>query len=193
MIDKRGLSDILSFVTPDAEAISDTLFREYGSAERILSEDCESIERVTGKSDVAVFLKLATSLAKRRITDAFKFGVAHTNEEIEDYLFALFLCESEEKIYALTLDAAGRVTKCALVGSGDAGYATLLPRKIISLCERDGASTVILAHNHPGGVAAPSEEDVRATKHTRELLESVNVNLYLHYIYAGHNKCTVPV
>lgn len=192
MIDKTGLSHILSFVTEDSENISERLFERYGSSERIFSADAESLCKAAKNPDTAVFLKLATALAKRRITDSFKFGLTHTVEEIEEYLFAKFFGEFEEKIYALTLDTEGRVTKCALLGTGDIGYVILPSRKIVALCEREGAKGVILAHNHPGGTSEPSEDDILSTRRIYELLESIGVKLCLHYVYSGRDKCTVP-
>ena len=70
MIDKSSLSHILSFVTKDSENISERLFERYTSAEEMFSEDTETLCEVMGSPDAAVFLKLALSLAKRRIRDS---------------------------------------------------------------------------------------------------------------------------
>ena len=184
---------MLSCVTDDGEKISERLFEKYGDFERIFSEDADSLISVSKNPDTAVFIKLALALAKRKITDSFKFNVPHTTQEIEEYLFALFFCENEEKIYAITIDDKGRVTKCKLLGVGDVGQAQLITRKLVSLCESEEAKGVILAHNHPAASPEPSEEDVIATKRIKELLDGINVKLCLHYIYSGHKKSTVMI
>jgi DNA repair protein RadC len=193
MITRQNLENVLSFVTKDGEAISKRLFDKYGSTERIFAMDAEELINGGENPDTVVFLKLALSLSKRRITDSFKFKVPHTTEEIEDYLFALFFGEQEEKIYAITIDENGRLTRCQLLGEGDVGQAQLLTRKLVTLCEREGARGIILAHNHPSALAIPSEDDIIATRQLRDLLDSINVKLCLHYIYSGHSKAIVPM
>ena len=193
MITKEKFKDALSFVSNDADIISERLFDKYGSVERVLAAEAEELIRNGESSDTAVFLKLALALSKRKITDSFKFKSVHTTVEIEDYLFALFFGEQEEKIYAITIDAAGRLTKCQLLAEGDVGQVQLLTRKLVTLCEREGARGIILAHNHPSALAIPSEDDIIATRQLRDLLDSINVKLCLHYIYSGHSKAIVPM
>ena len=57
-------------------------------------------------------------------------------------------------------------------------------RSLIEQTVRTNASSVIIAHNHPGGVALPSPEDIETTKRIIEAMRMINVHVVDHIIVA---------
>ena len=169
---------------PDSEKIVQTLLARFSTIERIFSAPSDELIFVVPEN-VAAYLKLLPAIIKRQTTDKFKFPKKYTEPEIRDYLSALFLFEGEESAYALFFDAQGRLTSCERLSQGSLNYAAVSARKLTELAVRKGASSVILAHNHPFGVAAFSEEDVQGTELLSAALKEINVRLISHAVFAG--------
>lgn len=90
----------------------------------------------------------------------------------------------EEQVYLLCLDAKCKALDCILVQSGDVNSAGISVRKVVKAALDANATSVVLAHNHPSGVALPSEEDKRVTQVIRDALDAVDVLLADHIIVA---------
>jgi DNA repair protein RadC len=63
-------------------------------------------------------------------------------------------------------------------------------RRITERAYRKGAAAAILAHNHPGGMASPSYEDLRVTRRLGEAMRLLEIPLLEHYIIAGSYYCS---
>ena len=100
------------------------------------------------------------------------------------YFLDLFLGEREEKLYEACLDAKGRLLACHLVAEGDTESVQLNMRKIVENALKCGASSVLLSHNHPSGVALPSPADNATTLSVFDALRTVGVELADHIIVA---------
>ena len=87
-------------------------------------------------------------------------------------------------VYQLCLDRKGKLLTCKRLGEGGIASAELDIRKAVENAILSSASTVILAHNHPSGVALPSQEDYAATDRIRAALATVNICLRDHIIVA---------
>ena len=105
-------------------------------------------------------------------------------EQAGAYFLDLFFGEREEKLYEACLDAKGRLLACHLVAEGDTDSVQLNMRKIVENALKCGASSVLLAHNHPSGVALPSRVDNATTLSIFDALRTVGVELADHIIVA---------
>ncbi len=76
-----------------------------------------------------------------------------------EYLVPLMAGRPEEVFYVLCLDSQCRVRYPALIGEGTVKEAHVRPRHVVEEALRHRAASVILAHNHPGGTAKPSNAD----------------------------------
>ncbi len=183
----KALLDILGYAVKEPEAVAERLCQRYGNFASLAVAEYEDLAAISGVGERgATLIRVALALAARRKTDKFKFGICHTDGEIEEYLKALFYTLPNENIYALLLDVAGRVTFCGHLGEGTVNALTVLPRKILELAVRYGASEVIIAHNHPDGYATPSGEDIETTVRVKSLLESSGRRLIAHYVVASN-------
>ena len=82
------------------------------------------------------------------------------------------------------LNSSNRLLYAENLSEGTVSEAVAFPRKIVEGALKYRATAVIIAHNHPGGLPEPSENDHVMTRKIREALQTVNINLQEHVIIA---------
>ena len=107
-----------------------------------------------------------------------------TTEACGEYLLPYFLGRCNETVFLLCLDAKGKVISCRMVGEGGINSAGVPIRRIVELSLAAKATSVVLAHNHPSGIALPSQEDVSTTQRVSTALDAVDVVLADHLVIA---------
>jgi DNA repair protein RadC len=180
------LEELLAPISKDPRKTAERLADKFFTVLEIAEAEPHTIsEAIGGDLQTSVYIKLAVALASRRICDSFKLGKKHTESEICDYLKALFFGLSVETAYMLSIDASGKLAASDKVGEGTVNFSNVLPRKLIEIAKRRKAKSVIIAHNHPGGYAHPSEDDLTATKLLTELFIASGIELDASYVVAG--------
>ena len=89
-----------------------------------------------------------------------------------------------ETVFLLCLDAKCKVLCCREIGQGSVNSAGISVRKIVEVALGANATTVVLAHNHPSGLALPSAEDIQTTRRVAAALKAVEVHLADHIVVA---------
>ena len=82
------------------------------------------------------------------------------------------------------LDGKGKLLTCRCIGKGTVSASPVHVRQVVENALYAGASTIILAHNHPSGVALPSDADVLVTRRIQEALAPLGIRLADHIIVA---------
>ena len=98
-----------------------------------------------------------------------------------------FAGENREAVYLLCLDRKGKLLGCKHLADGDVSSAALNIRKVVETALLTSASAVILAHNHPSGLALPSADDKITTLQVRDALATIGVPLADHIIVADND------
>ncbi|WP_292919938.1 JAB domain-containing protein, partial [Oscillibacter sp. CAG:155] len=149
----------------------------------------EDLQKVDGIGEsAAILLKLTPQLYhKARMEETARETVLNSSERAGAYLLERFSGESREVIYELCLDRKGKLLACKRLGEGGVSYADLDIRKLVENALLTSASAVILAHNHPSGVALPSPEDYATTDRAKQALATVGVPLTDHIIVADQD------
>ena len=168
----------------DPEAVACILADRYGNVENILCADYSELCELVGES-IAVYLKVLGAVSSRRHTEKLTPGKVHTRAEVAEYFKALFLTESIECVYALLLGEGGETIGCRLISKGTVNSSEIIPRKILEEAIDGGSHRVILAHNHPHGLARASDEDIRLTGCVSDVLSFVGIKLEYHLVVAG--------
>ena len=102
-----------------------------------------------------------------------------------DYLTAR-LAEREHEVFTLIyLDTRNRLIACQDLFRGTIDGASVHPREVVKEALRHNAAAVVIAHNHPSGVAEPSHADELITTRLREALALVDIRVLDHIIVAG--------
>ena len=94
-------------------------------------------------------------------------------------------------MFLLCLDAKCKVLCCKEVGQGSVNSASISVRKVVETALAANATTVVLAHNHPSGVALPSEEDILTTRRIAAALNAVEVHLADHVVVADGDYVSI--
>ncbi len=164
------------------EELARTMSESFGNITRLFEADIARLKAVTKNDAVAELFVIIAALAARKSTESFKFGKAHTEEQIQNYLKGFFLNASKETIVILPLDIEGRVLGAEAFSDGCVNYSSITPRQIIEKLAPYNSDSFIMAHNHPGGVPEESEKDINATLKLAEALNICNIYLKSHYV-----------
>ena len=171
----------------DTNEMAHMLLDEFGSLHKVLSATPTQLKNATGIGDyTATYLSFINDFV--RYMSACKkdeeFSTLRTSEDCGEFLYPRYLGRRNEAVYLICLDAKFKILGCKLVGEGSVNSAAVPIRRIVELALQLNASTVILAHNHPSGVALPSGEDLNTTRVLAGALRAVDVALADHIIYA---------
>ena len=87
----------------------------------------------------------------------------------------------------ICVDQSGRVLHPALMHRGTIDQVQIYPREVVETALRYHAHAVLLAHNHPSGMAEPSQDDYDSTRTVIGALNVIGVRVIDHLIFAGNN------
>ena len=170
----------------DTNPIAHKLLEHFGSLSQVLEAPAEELMKVGGIGEhSAVLLRLMNEMGRYYLVDkAQREKVLPTIEDCARYLMPHFYGRVHETVFLLCLDAKCKILSCKEVGEGGINSAGISVRKVVETAIREGASTVVLAHNHPSGIALPSAEDIHTTRRVAAALQSVEVALADHIVVA---------
>lgn len=186
--DHQVLELLLFYCIPrqDTNPIAHALLDHFGSLPQIMEAPPSELMRVEGMGEAsATFLSLLNAFCRyyqvRRSASAV---ILNTLDECGRYLMPFLYGRRNETVYLLCLDAKCKVLCCKEVGEGSVNSAAVPIRRIVELALGANATTAILAHNHPSGLAFPSTEDQLTTRQLAVALSSVDIVLADHMIMA---------
>jgi DNA repair protein RadC len=99
-----------------------------------------------------------------------------------DYLRLHFAKLENEVFTVLCLDSQLKLIDSIDIARGSIDRAALYPREVLKYALKCNASSVIFGHNHPGGIATPSADDIKITQRLVDLLKQVDVTVHDHLI-----------
>ena len=171
----------------DTNPLAHRLLDHYGSLSRVLEAPREELMSIEGVSEnVAIYLNLVKDIGRYYMVSGSKTpDVMKTLDDCAKQIRPHFIGRSKEMVFLLCLDAQCGVICCRMISEGGVNSAPLTPRMVVENAINTRAASVVLAHNHPSGVAVPSKEDVTMTKRIADALESVDVILVDHVIFGN--------
>ena len=149
----------------DTNPIAHRLIDTFGSLNAVFEAPVEELVKVEGVGEYAASLiRLIPQLHARLIEENNNKTISYADKEhFMKYVASSFTGEKNEAFLIFSLNNTGNVIKCNRISTGTKHEVIFDNRTILETVFRDGATNVILAHNHPAGVAAPSKEDVKNT------------------------------
>ena len=188
----QRIAKILSFEVKEPEIAAREIQQRYPDVYSLSVADTDELSQLPHVGEKgAHLLRLVMSLRSRTGVDSFKLGRKHTEDEIVDFLKSLFFSLTNETVYLLPVDDKGRICSCEFVCEGTVNASSIMPRKLLEVMIKKNSRAAILAHNHPGGMARPSTEDVDTTVRVDALFKSADHRLINHYIIAGNEYCKI--
>jgi DNA repair protein RadC len=189
--DHEVLELLLYYAIPrkDTNPIAHALITHFGSLPQVLDASVEELEQVDGISrNAAVLLKLVTEMGRYyEVERKRQTRILKSVEACGNYLLPRFFGRVNETVFLLCLDARCKVLSCREVGEGSINSANVSIRRIVEMALASKASSVVLAHNHPSGIALPSAEDRATTRRVAAALSLVDVALVDHIIVAEND------
>jgi len=168
----------------NAVALARELLQQFEGLRPLLEADCKTFCRGKGLGSAKyVQLQAALELSRRHLLSTLQRGDALTSpQHTRQYLSAHLRDRCQEVFACLFLDNRHRVLGYEELFYGTIDGASVHPREVVRRCIAHNAAAVILAHNHPSGVAEPSRADEQITRRLQQALELVEVRLLDHMI-----------
>ena len=167
------------------------LLDRFGTLRQLLHADSASIlaEKGIGDARLAI-LRAMPELARRYYEESLPTGAAiKSPADTESFLLSKMRHLDHELFCCLYLDNRHRVLRFDEMFRGTIDGTSVYPREVVKEALAVNAAAVILAHNHPSGVAEPSQADERITRRLKSALELVDIRLLDHLII-GDGRAT---
>jgi DNA repair protein RadC len=171
--------------------LSRQLLTEFGSLRALLtapqSEFCR--HRGLGNAKFAQ-LQAVMEMANRHFSESLKRKDCLTSPvDTKAYLHSQLRDRQHEVFACVMLDNRNRVIAFREMFRGTIDGASVYPREVVKQALADNAAGVILAHNHPSGIAEPSQADIQITERLKKALALVDIRVLDHVIIGDETLC----
>ncbi|HXW01621.1 MAG TPA: DNA repair protein RadC [Anaerolineae bacterium] len=165
------------------------LLEEFGGMKNMLQAPLLTLlgRHGIGRSKY-VTLKAAVELGRRCLTHQAEHGeIFNSSAKTRSFIAGHLSHHSAEVFAGIFMDIKYRLLAFDELFHGTIHEAAVYPREVVRRGLIYNAARIILAHNHPSGVASPSDADITVTRHIRDALALVDIKLVDHII-VGHRE-----
>lgn len=176
----------------DVKIQAKTLLKQFGSLRNILDAPVEKLQEVEGMGSVApVALHIIRDAATLYLQESAQVEpVLNSTSRLETFWRSrlggleheVFEVAYLDKSYRLLPDGVERLQ------TGDVDRISVFPRQVLAAALKRGAVHIVLAHNHPGGQAHPSEADIQLTEALCAVAQPLDIKIVDHII-ATASQC----
>ena len=188
---RRVLQEALSCLMEpeEAERVCSRLLRTFGSFDGIFCAPEEVLRDTPGVGEkTARFLRLVIRLSQAYLEErSWNLQRIFDTASAVEMFRPKFLGRKTEAVCLMLLDGRGRMVYNDIICEGSISEVPLYLRQVMQLCMEYEVEEVFLAHNHPSGMAFPSQNDLLMTDRLMVALDSINVILCDHIIFADEN------
>ncbi len=166
------------------------LLDEFGDLRSLLAANKKQFCKAKGLGDAKyVQLKACVEMSSRYLRECLERGSVLSNpDDTRNFLMSELSGRDYEVFGCLFLDNKHRVIKFEELFLGTIDGASVYPREVVKRTLQHNAAALILAHNHPSGVAEPSHADIEITKRLKDALNLIDVRV-LDHIVIGDGYC----
>jgi DNA repair protein RadC len=156
----------------------------FGSLSALCSADAAALSGVSGLGAAKYAqLQAVLEMARRALREKLERGSALCSPQaVRDYLRLKLQERPHEVFVAVFLDAQNRVLAVEELFRGTLTQTSVYPREVVKRALHYNAAALILAHNHPSGIAEPSRSDEALTQALKQALSLVDVKVLDHFI-----------
>jgi len=178
----------LTFVIPqkDVKPAAKEAIEKFGSVKGFFDADEKEISQIPFFKDKALalrkFIKEVSLLYYKQ--QAEKLPVTQSKEELIGYCKAKLGFQPNEEFWMISLDSKQAIIKENLISKGLIDKTPVYPKQVIEKAMKNGASSILLLHNHPNGNPQASEQDITITKAIEIPARVLNISIYDHLIVA---------
>ncbi len=185
----NALELLLCYAIPrrDTNEIAHRLLDAFGSLSGVFQASMQELTSIPGIGENAATLILMVPqiVKKAHVSKAKEVKIIRNSTDAGNYLLPYFLDEPDEIVMMLCLDNKRAVICCREMGRGVVNCVDANIRRMVETALKVKTTTVIVAHNHPNGVALPSREDDNFTRTLYRSLGLLGITLEDHIIVAN--------
>lgn len=183
------LEMLLFYAIPrrDTNPLAHRLIDTFGGLHQVLEAPVPELMQVEGMTEnAASLLRLSSALLAEYYKDKYSVGtILKTTEDLCHLLLPRYMGVQNETTYLISMDSKHMLLNCAPISTGTARMADLPFRLVLQQALRYNATIVVLAHNHPSGLAIPSQADIMTTKRLARMLRAAEIVLWDHLVFGG--------
>lgn len=170
----------------NAVELAHHLLKQFGDLGQLLLANQEEFCQGKGLGQAKfVQLQAVMEMARRALAEPLKRGLTLDNAKgARDFVASQLYHEGNEVFAVMLLDAQHRLIEFKTLFQGTIHQTSVYPRVIVQTALACHAAAAILCHNHPSGVAEPSQADIRITARIRDALALVDVDVLDHLVVA---------
>jgi len=167
-----------------ALALARGLLTEFGGLASIFGAACDVLIRQPGigRGKVALFRAMQELCQRCMLEKLTSSDVLNSSTAAREYLRARFRYYKSEVFTCLYLSNQHHIVKLEELFNGTIDGAVVYPREVVRRCIEHNAAAVIFAHNHPSGVAQPSQADINITRRLVSALATIDVRVLDHLV-----------
>ena len=185
--DHEVLEVLLYYAIPrrDTNETAHRLLQKFGSLHGVFAAPVEELQKVEGVGEnAALLLALVPTAVQRACRTVPNDCILNSVESAGSFFRQMLGEERREVLYQVCLDAKGKMLSYKRLASGTVSMAPVSVREVVENALYTDASSVLLGHNHPSGIALPSEEDRQITLQIQQALKAMGITLTDHIIVA---------
>ena len=187
--DHQALELLLCYAIPrrDTNPIAHGLMNHFGTLSAVFEASPQDLLEVEGIGENAMSLiRLVTELGRRYQLDKARIDrILDSTERTGQYILPLFHGLTDEAVYLICLDGSLRVIHHEKLAQGSVNATNFSIRRAVEVALKRKAVYVVLAHNHPSGVALPNVTDIATTEQLIHAMAPLGIRLADHIIVAG--------
>lgn len=178
----------LTFVVPqkDVKPAAKQAIEKFGSIKGFFDADEKELSQIPYFKDKALalrkFIKEVSLLYYQQQVE--ESPISLSKQELINYCQTKIGFQPNEEFWMISLDSKHAIIKENLISKGLTDKTPVYPKHVIEIALKNGASSILLLHNHPNGNPQPSDQDITITKAVEIPARLLNIHLYDHIIVA---------
>lgn len=185
--DHNVLEMLLFYAIPrgDTNDVAHALIDRFGSLSAVFDARIEDLCQVDGIGESsAILIKMMPQLFRKYETDKLKERdtVLNSAELVAKYASKHFKGYTEERLYLMCLDSMCNLLCFKEISNGNMNRTPVDLGLIAKIAFENKATNLILVHNHPSGIMAPSKADVDVTTKVEQMIHDLGMRLSDHII-----------
>ena len=183
--DYEILELVLFYVFPrrDVKKEAKDLLAKFGNLHDLLHADLETLKQKDLSERTICIIKLISEINIRNLKHTIvQQPVIDNWQTLQDYCREAMGHSYKEQLKILYLNGSNMLIADESQTHGTVNQIAIYTREVVKRALELTASSVIIVHNHPSGIAKPSKTDIAITKKLKKALEAVDIVIYDHLI-----------
>ncbi len=174
----------------DTNSLGHVLVDHFGGLNNVLDAHYADLLKVSGVTPhIAHLITMSGQLAHRYLRQSYCIGeMLFNTEKLAKHTVPYFVGAKNESVLLISMDNKRKLLNTTRIFEGSVNSAQFNFRIAVQQALQDNATQIVLAHNHPNGLATPSWDDLITTRRFAEVLQLMGITLVDHLIVA-ENDC----